>query len=159
MRRREIAGLQWKNIDLVGRTLTVPKTKNGDPLKLPLSPYLVRLLEERRRSVGSSEWVFPTGSRHGHLQEVKSFVARVGARCGHGFTVHDLRRTFITVAEAIGTPTYTLKRLLNHRMSGDVTAGYIVIDVERLRVPVEQIAERVLHLAGACYTETPPGCS
>ncbi|HEY8380772.1 MAG TPA: tyrosine-type recombinase/integrase [Microvirga sp.] len=150
MRRREIAGLRWENIDLVGRTLTVPKTKNGDSLRLPLSPQLVRLLEERRGLVGSSPWVFPTGSRHGHLQEVKSFVARVGARCGHRFTVHDLRRTFITIAEAIGTPTYTLKRLLNHRTAGDVTAGYIVMDVERLRRAMDEIHG---HIAKLLFTK------
>ena len=76
-------------------------------------------------------------SGKGHLQEVESFTNRVGARCGHSFTVHDLRRTFITIAEALGIPAYALKRLLNHRTSGDVTGGYIIIiDVEQLREPV-----------------------
>jgi hypothetical protein len=31
------------------------------------------------------------------------------------FSLHDLRRTFITIAESLGFPAYTLKRLLNHR--------------------------------------------
>ena len=31
-------------------------------------------------------------------------------------------------------------------MGDDVTGGYIVIDAERLRRPVEQIAERILEL-------------
>ncbi len=54
---------------------------------------------------------------------------------------------FITIAESLGTPPYALKRLLNHRVNEDVTGGYIVIDPERLRGPVEQIASRILELA------------
>jgi len=30
--------------------------------------------------------------------------------------------------------------LLNHRTNGDVTGGYIVVNAERLREPVEQVA-------------------
>jgi integrase len=147
MRRREIAGLRWENIDLKGRILTVPRTKNGDPLVLPLSSYLARLLAERKLQVGISPWVFPTQSASGHLQECKSFVRRVAARSCVEFSLHDLRRTFITVAESLDIPTYALKRLLNHRGSGDVTSGYIIMDVERLRQPVERIASKILDLA------------
>ncbi len=46
------------------------------------------------------------------------------------FTVHDLRRTFITTVESLDIPAYALKRLLNHKMNHDVTAGYIIMDVE-----------------------------
>lgn len=146
MRRREIAGLRWEHIDLGARTLKVPKTKNGDPLVLPLSLHLARLLAERKLRVGSSPWVFPTRSASGHLEECKSFVRRVGARSGVEFSLHDLRRTFITIAESIDIPAYALKRLLNHRNSSDVTGGYIIMDVERLRGPVQRIAERILEL-------------
>ena len=61
--------------------------------------------------------------------------------------MHDLRRTFITVAESLDIPHYALKRLLNHRADSDVTGGYIVINAERLRDPVERIAARILELA------------
>ena len=66
---------------------------------------------------------------------------------GVRFTLHDLRRNFITVAESLDIPHYALKRLLNHRLTGDVTAGYIVSDPERLRGPVEAVAARILELA------------
>jgi hypothetical protein len=36
-------------------------------------------------------------------------------------------------------PAYALKRLLNHKMNHDVTAGYIIMDVERLRKPMQMI--------------------
>jgi hypothetical protein len=60
--------------------------------------------------------------------------------------LHDLRRTFITIAEGLDIPAYALKRLLNHKMTQDVTAGYIVMDVERLRKPMQLISEHILKL-------------
>jgi hypothetical protein len=41
-----------------------------------------------------------------------------------------------------------LKRLLNHKMANDVTAGYIVTDVERLRAPMQRITDFILQAAG-----------
>jgi integrase len=64
------------------------------------------------------------------------------------FTLHDLRRTFITVAEGLDISAYALKRLLNHKMNHDVTAGYIVMDVERLREPMQMISKHLLKLMG-----------
>ena len=64
---------------------------------------------------------------------------------GVSFTPYDLRRTFITVAESLDLSGYTLKRLLNHKIQdSDVTAGYIVTDVERLRDPMSRIAEQIM---------------
>ena len=60
--------------------------------------------------------------------------------------LHDLRRTFITIAESLDIPAYALKRLLNHKTANDVTAGYIITDVERLRRPMQQITDHILSL-------------
>ncbi len=55
-----------------------------------------------------------------------------------------MRRTFITIAESLDIPAYALKRLMNHKMSNDVTAGYIIVDVERLRKPMQFVTDYVL---------------
>lgn len=148
MRRSEIAGLRWEHIGLDAKVLTVPKTKNGEPLVLPLSTPLFELLLARRDDDPEGEWVFPGVGTTGHLVEVKSFVGRVAKASGVTFTLHDLRRTFVTIAESLDIPAYALKRLLNHRTDNDVTGGYIVMDVERLRRPVERVAERIMELVG-----------
>lgn len=147
MQRNEIATLKWEHVDLIGCTLTVPKTKNGDPLVLPLSDYLVDLIARRRETVGQSEWVFPGPGATGHIVETKSFTRRVSEASGVDFSLHDLRRTFITVAESLDIPAYALKRLLNHRTDGDVTGGYIVMSTDRLRAPVERVAAKIVELA------------
>lgn len=146
MRRNEIASLRWDYIDLRERALHIPKTKNGDPLDLPLSDFLVDLFSERQKATRNSPWVFPSCGRKGHIVETKKFTARVGERSGIEFTLHDLRRTFISVAESLDIPHYALKRLLNHRVGGDVTGGYIIINAERLRGPVEAVADKILEI-------------
>jgi integrase len=146
MRRNEVASLRWENIDLEERKLHLPTTKNGDPLMLPLSDYLFNLLRERKDSAGASLWVFPGNGPAGHIVEPKKFSQRVTAASGVTFTLHDLRRTYITIAESLDIPHYALKRLLNHRSSADVTGGYIIINVDRLRGPVELISERILEM-------------
>lgn len=139
--------LRWDNVDLQARTLHLPTTKNGDPLHLPLSPFLADLLTKRKEAADGSPWVFPGPGKNGHLLETKKFLLRVTTGSGVSFTLHDLRRTFITIAESLDVPYYALKRLQNHRANGDVTGGYIVVNAERLRVPVELVAARILELA------------
>jgi integrase len=147
MRRGELMKLRWENVDLAARTLHLPTTKNGDPLNLPLSAFLADLLTKRKKQANGSPWVFPGPGRNGHLVETKKFLLRVSTGSGVSFTLHDLRRTFITIAESLDVPYYALKRLLNHRANGDVTGGYIVVNAERLRGPVELVAARILELA------------
>ncbi|MFB9140923.1 tyrosine-type recombinase/integrase [Maritalea porphyrae] len=148
MRRGELMKLRWENVNLETRTLYLPKTKNGDPLMLPMSNFLTDLLKERHARATSLDWVFPGPGKTGHMVETKKFLLRVSAGSGVSFTLHDLRRTFITIAESLDVPYYALKRLLNHRTNSDVTGGYIVVDAERLRGPVQRVADRILELVG-----------
>lgn len=39
---------------------------------------------------------------------------------GISFTLHDLRRTFVTIAKNIDMSAYALKRLVNHKITNDV---------------------------------------
>ncbi|MDE2293816.1 MAG: integrase family protein [Gammaproteobacteria bacterium] len=146
LRRSEAASLQWAEIDFVARTLTVRDTKNGDDHTLPLSDYLFELLQARRE-ITDSRYVFPGSGVLGYLTEPRPQMVKISKASGVSFTLHDLRRTFATIADALDTPAYALKRLLNHRMANDVTAGYIVPNVERLRRHMQAITDLVLTTA------------
>lgn len=147
LRRQEAASLKWNQVDLTGKTLTVLDTKNHDPHTLPLSGYLYELLKFRKQQQ-TKEYVFPGTGAAGHIVEPRKQMAKVTQLTDIQFTVHDLRRTFITIAESLDIPAYALKRLLNHRMTNDVTAGYIVADVERLRKPMQLITDYILKCMG-----------
>jgi integrase len=142
LRRSEAAELSWRDVDLANRTLTVPDPKNHVPHTLPLPDHIVEMLR-RRQDETPNGYVFPGQGRQGFLIEPKRQIAKVIAQSGVQFAIHDLRRTFITVAESLDISPYTIKRLVNHKMRNDVTAGYIVSDLERLREPMRKI-ERFL---------------
>lgn len=146
LRRSEASRLAWAHVDFASKTLTIPVTKNHRAHHLPLSPYVEQLLT-RRHAERDGLYVFTSESDRGYLIEPKTAVAKVATICGVPFTLHDLRRTFITVAESLDVSGYALKRLLNHIDPNDVTASYIVSDVERLRKPMELISKRMLELA------------
>ena len=141
LRRREATGLLWVNVNLQSKTFKVTDTKNSTDLELPLSDYLVEILQRRPSRTGR---VFD-------LEEPKKFVKWVRDQSGVYFTIHDLRRSFITHAEKQDLGMYTLKALINHstNRSGDVTQGYIQIDTERLRDPMQRITNYILRCAEA----------
>ena len=56
----------------------------------------------------------------------------------------DFRRTFVTNGERLKFSVYTLKALLNHAITNDVTAGYIISTVEDLREPIQAIEDRIM---------------
>jgi integrase len=140
LRKMEALTLQWEQVDLEAKTFKVLITKNKQPLTLPLSEFLYELLSARHKQKGDSPFVFPSSGAAGHLVEPKKAVAQVIKESEVKFMLHDLRRTFITTAERLDISAYALKRLVNHKNSNDVTSGYIVMDVERLREPMERVA-------------------
>lgn len=160
LRREEGAKLQWKQIDFVGRTLTITDTKNKAPHTLPLSDHLHSMLKVRKaysdsiyagddaKNNPARNYVFPGTGKNGHIINASKQIAKVSTLSGVPFTLHDLRRTFITIAESLDIPAYALKQLLNHKNKNDVTAGYIIVDVERLRKPMQGITDFILKSAG-----------
>ncbi|CAK0763722.1 Integrase family protein [Gammaproteobacteria bacterium] len=146
LRRSEALALTWDNIDLNGKTLTVIDPKNHHDHTLPLSDYLTDLFIHRK-AVTASNFVFADGQGH-RISNFRHTQATITTKTGVSFTIHDLRRTFATIAESLDIPSYALKRLLNHATGADVTAGYIVASVERLRAPMQKITDYVLKMAG-----------
>jgi integrase len=155
LRRREAAALKWDDVDLAkARTLTVRDTKNGRDHVLPLSTQLLDLL--RRRAATDGPFVFPGRKANTCLVEPKTLTAAVTKACKVHTSVHDLRRTFATTAERLDISSYAVKRLLNHMTGSDVTAGYIVTDIERLRRPMQSISDFLFRAMGAAETNVMP---
>ncbi len=148
LRRAEAASLKWSDINFKERTLSISDTKNGEDLTIPIGEYLYELLLNRSKT-SKDEWVFAANSREGHLAEPKKAVYHVRKACGVYFTVHDLRRTYMTIAASLDISAYALKRLVNHKTSHDVTGGYIILGIEQLRAPVQKIENYILERVDA----------
>lgn len=148
LRRNEAATLKWTDIDFDTRVLTIRSeiAKNHNEHRLPLTDFLYLLLKRRWKESGKFEYVFPGRGNRGHIVDPDHIVNQMAKRCEHKFTVHDLRRSFLTTAEILEVPHYALKKLANHVSARDVTAGYIVVTVERLRVYMDRISDHFLKL-------------
>jgi integrase len=154
LRKTEIMSLKWTDIDLRSRTLTARNTKNHRDHTLPVSDPLLRLLKVRKKESGEAVHVFPGKGGRDHVRDIDDVRLRVVKESGVEFTIHDLRRTFATIAAEMGVPAYLLKKLLNHK-SGDVTEGYVISTVEILRNPLQKIARRIEDLCRINREEEP----
>ena len=146
LRRREATSLKVSDVDFKEKSFTIYVTKNHQPLSLPMSDHTNKLLA-RRCEETTTEFIFHSSGDSGRLNDPRRLIVGVKKSSEINFTIHDLRRTFITLAESLDISAYALKRLVNHSLGGDVTAGYIRMDVERLRKPTQDIADYILKLA------------
>ena len=111
-RRREATTLRWSDVDFDAKVirLAAATTKSKRTLELPTSDLVLDLLK-RRREVGDAGWVFPANSKSGHVEEPRHFLEQVAKATGIEVSVHDLRRTFVSVAESTEMSVYALKAL------------------------------------------------
>jgi integrase len=149
LRRNEAAALTWDEIDFTERVIRLPaaRTKAGRALDLPMTDFLHGLMVARR-ALGNTIYVFPGNSRSGHVEDPRDWLDAVRAATGIEFSTHDLRRTFITVAESCDISAYALKALVNHSLGAGVTERYINMTVTRLRVPAQTVTNALKTLCG-----------
>jgi integrase len=151
MRRREAAGLRWADIDLVQKVIRLPAevTKAKRALVLPMSIFVYELLVRRRAAGTAGPFVFPGPGKVGHVTSADRPLHDVARDTGVEVSCHDLRRTFASVAA--DTPEVSwlaLKLILNHTTRGDVTAGYVQVSTEQLRVAVQRVSDKLVELCG-----------
>ena len=134
LRRGELLGLKWEDIDLERGDLRVKRQIariNGEvveaPLKtknayrtLPLAADTIDVLEAQRKTAGDSPWVFP-GPTGGPISpdSVLHMLHRVLKRAGlPRVRFHDLRHTFATLALQNGVDVKTVSGMLGHFSAG-----------------------------------------
>ena len=143
LRRGELLGLKWEDIDLERGDLRVRRQVsriNGEvveaPLKtknayrtLPLAEDTVSVLKEQRRKVGNSPWVFPSPNG-GPISpdSVLHMLHRVLKRAGlPKVRFHDLRHTFATLVLQNGVDVKTVSGMLGHFSAGFTLDTYVHI--------------------------------
>ena len=134
LRRGELLGLKWEDIDfehgnlrvkrqvarIDGEVVEAPlKTKNAYRT-LPLADDTIQVLNQQRKKVSSSPWVFPSPTG-GPISpdSVLHMLHRVLKRAGlPKIRFHDLRHTFATLALQNGVDIKTVSGMLGHFSAG-----------------------------------------
>jgi len=116
MRKGEILGLRWENVDLGNRLITLynGKTTQSDR-RIPMNEIVFELLSDLRKQ-NSGGFIFPsTRKKDDRFRDPKvGFMKAVRlAKIPH-LRFHDLRHTFATRLVRAGVDLVTVQHLLGH---------------------------------------------
>jgi integrase len=114
MRRGEIKGLRWPDVDLQRRVAVLHKTKNSERRAVPLVLRLVELLKAHVRRV-DTDLVFPQPRKPKPLDFDKAFAEAVRAAGIADFRFHDLRHTAASYLAMSGATTAEIAAVLGHK--------------------------------------------
>ncbi len=116
MRRGELFGLNWSNVDLTHRVITVTAatSKGQRTRRIPLNEEAFGVLK-RWRGQGSGEGlVFPGEDRRALTNINKSWAGLIAAAQIEDLRFHDLRHHFASRLVMAGAELYVVKELLGH---------------------------------------------
>lgn len=171
LRRGEIVGLQWKDIDFEAGTLSItkqiryvkgklviapPKTKASERTII-LPPPILEMLAEYRKTVDYSIWLFPSPVKKEDVPRDPSACRKALARilkraeCEH-VPFHAMRHTFASNAFHYGMDVKTLASAIGHE-SVDTTLNVYAHSSEQMkRDAAKKIEEAIGTVLGADVT-------
>ncbi len=116
MRKSEQYGLNWSDVDLEARRVTLRETKNGSVRHLPLNTVALEAFKTILRRSGRRVRVFgPQDGSHPVLTHRRWWEAVVKSAGLVDFHWHDCRHHFASKAVMAGVDLRTLQQLLGHK--------------------------------------------
>lgn len=130
-RRAEVAEAKWAEFDFNQEkptwTLSEKRTKNGRVFVLPISPFIIDILNGIPK-VSGCDYVFTVTGKTPIIgfsdakerveEQIKILIEKMGIQDNHLFSenwrIHDLRRTVATGMARIGIQPHIIEAALNH---------------------------------------------
>jgi integrase len=153
LRREEVCGLRWSEIDGSGQCLRLERTKTGRSTR-PIGTAAVELLHEVPRR--SEIWVFPNTGNTGSADLKKSIAALFEAAGIKDARSHDLRRTFGSLAAEEGYGDGTIGELLGHARRGVTARHYIRRPDAALIAAADKVAGSIAVMMNGTTAEIVP---
>ncbi|MDH4037165.1 MAG: tyrosine-type recombinase/integrase [Candidatus Krumholzibacteria bacterium] len=123
---------EWLHLD--EHAISIPRMKSGEPFDLPLSNYMVGLVQQALELgdmlYPGSEWLFPTRNVRGKI--IATAVWREKTLPSE--TGHILRHTYRTIAQRVGLDKIDARMLLDHK----------VVGIDRVYVHEKALFDRLL---------------
>jgi len=144
LRRGELFGLRWENIDFRTGIITIPLSKHGEARHVPMNEVVretLRKLSSRMRF----DYVFT--SKIGTPLDPNNFINRVFKPALKRAEIkdlrfHDLRHDFGSKLTMNGTDIRTVQELMGHK-DIRMTLRYSHLSPEHLREAVESLGRRI----------------
>jgi integrase len=127
----EVMSMEWSEIDGDWWTIPGTKTKNGLTHRVPLTPTVLRIIDETKKLVEGEgkkkrplpAYVFPSPKGNKPMANPQKALERIAVATGIQFRGHDLRRTAASMITGMGIPRLVVSKILNHVEQG-ITAVY-----------------------------------
>lgn len=132
--------LKWEMVDWDTHVLHIPRTKNDEPIHLPLNDAALTVLRKLKESSKGKERVFISQENGEPLNCPKHWFTNAVRLAGvQDFRWHDLRHTFATRLRQRGVALEDIADLLGHKTLA-MTKRYAHISMERLHAAVKQLS-------------------
>jgi len=137
VRKSELCEAKWSELDMDTGVWNLPKEriKTGAPISIPLPTQAIKLFQVLKMRAGYSEYVFPPRRASGKLHMGSDTLNRAITKLfGHEpgrkvqpenkmgdlqhFSVHDIRRTFRSLAAMLRISGEVAERCMNHKLKG-----------------------------------------
>jgi integrase len=129
MRRGEILGLRWDDVDFNRDVILVRRSKNGESREIPMTRKLRATLFDLPRT---SDQVFTSRKGEAYRSIRNAFLRAVRSAELRDLRFHDLRHVFASNLRMGGADLFLLKELLGHKTLA-MTMRYAHITCTRKR--------------------------
>jgi integrase len=132
----ELKSVLMANVDVDGKRIVLRDTKNRSDHVLLLSTQAAAIVAHHAEGKKPNDPLFG-------IADPRKTLRAINEQAGVAITGHDLRATFASVAEEL-VSAYSLKRMLNHADTGDVTGAHYVGKSEaQLRAAWQTVADYI----------------
>jgi len=142
MRKGEILGLKWRDVDIQRKTINLLDTKNGEKRYVPMNDIAIKTIVAVPKHRDSA-YIFcnQKGEPYGDIK--KSFLTAVDKSDIINFHFHDLRHTFASQLVMSGVDLNTVRDLLGHK-SLEMTLRYSHLSPEHKQRAVDVLSQRLV---------------
>jgi integrase len=144
MRKAEILGIKWKDIDLDSGRITLHHTKNGDSRVVPVKGLALTKLQDlasphKCNPSYLEEYVFAIKKGGKPIDFRGSWKTALALSEIKNFTFHDIRHDYITALSALGYPLHVISRIVGHRSHAITASRYSHLSLEHAERAASEI--------------------
>jgi integrase len=146
MRRGELLGLRWRDVDFDKRYIILTKTKNGTTRYVPMVGISLRMLQTLRDGetiLDPSHHIFPSLNLKRYIDIRSAWSAALKRADIKDFTFHDLRHSCGSFLTMSGASQRDIAEILGHK-DLRMTHRYTHLSQNHLSEALERAAEKFM---------------
>jgi len=155
LRKGDILGLRWNQIDFEHNVITLFMQKTEDNIEVPMLPMVREVLWRMKGTAGETPFAFTyhEGKKIGDIKTAVRGALRRSKLLAKGYHFHDIRRTFATMLYNRGVHLTKIQRLLGHA-SVLTTERYLGVKFEETREAITVLESPAFNALAAPVVST-----